>query len=91
MSQIEIQRKHQLPIDDAKARVERVAAQIANRFDIDYAWQGDTLNFQRPGVDGRIAVAAREIRVQARLGLLLFALRPAIEHEIRRVMDKEFD
>lgn len=90
MSQIDIRRAHALPLKDARAKVERIAAAIAQRFDLECGWDGNTLRFRRSGVEGEIAVAAKAIRVHARLGFLLFALRPAIEREIHRVMDEEF-
>lgn len=90
MSQIDIRREHALPLKDAREKVGRVAAAIAQRFDLECGWDGNTLRFRRSGVEGEIAVAAKAIRVHARLGFLLFALRPAIEREIHRVMDEEF-
>jgi len=90
MSQIDIRRAHALPLKDAREKVERIAAAIASRFDLECGWDGNILRFHRSGVEGEIAVAAKAIRVNARLGFLLFAIRPAIEREIHRVMDEEF-
>lgn len=90
MTDIDIRRGHQLPIKDAKARVERIAERIAERFDVDYGWKGNTLRFSRSGVDGQIAVSAKDVRVLVRLGFLLFALKPAIEREIDRTIDEQF-
>ena len=90
MSHIDIQRQHQLPLKDAKARVEQIARHIAERFDVEYGWRGNTLQFNRSGVDGQIAVTARDLRVSVRLGFLLFALKPAIEREINGTIDQHF-
>jgi len=90
MSQIDIHREHQLAPKDAKARVERIAAHLAERFDVAYAWKGETLEFQRSGVDGRIALGAKAVHVSAKLGFFLFALKPVIEREIHRFIDDEF-
>lgn len=90
MTDIDIRRKHALPLKDAKAKVERIAERIAERFDVEYGWRGNALAFSRSGVDGEIAVSAKEIRVLVRLGFLLFALKPSIEREIDRTIDEHF-
>ena len=90
MADIDIQRTHQLPLKDAKAKVEQIAERIAERFDVEYGWRGNTLQFNRSGVDGQIAVSAKDLRVSVRLGFLLFALKSAIEREINGTIDKHF-
>ena len=90
MSEIDIRREHALPLKDAKAKVERIAEAIAERFDVTYGWRGNTLHFERSGVDGAIAVSAKAVHVTARLGFFLFAIKPAIEREIHRVIDEQF-
>lgn len=90
MTDIDIRRSHSVPLKDAKARVERIAERIAERFDVDYGWKGNTLQFTRSGVDGQIAVTAKDVRVLVRLGFLLFALKGSIEREIDRVIDEQF-
>ena len=90
MTDIDIRRSHAVPLKDAKARVEHIAERIAERFDVDYGWKGNTLQFTRSGVEGRIAVTAKDIHVMVRLGFLLFALKGPIEREIDRVIDEQF-
>lgn len=90
MADIEIRRKHSRPLKDARAAIERVAVHLADRFDVEYGWEGDTLSFSRSGVDGHIAVTGRDIHVRATLGFLLMAIRGSIEREIHRYLDEEF-
>lgn len=91
MPSIEISRKHARPLADARKAIERLAKSIAKRFDVEYEWQGDTLRFQRPGVHGQIVLAKSSVRVAAHLNFLLVALKPAIEAEIVKQLEKEFD
>ncbi len=91
MSQIEIRKPHNKPLKQAKACVDRVAKHIAEKFAIDYAWEGSTLEFSRSGVDGHINVGSDEIHVRATLGFLLGMLKGPIEDEIQRYLDEEFD
>lgn len=90
MSQIDIVRKHAKSVAEARKSVEKVARQIAEKFDVEYAWKGNTLEFERSGVHGSIAVAERQVHVKAHLSFLLFAIKGAVESEINKVLDREF-
>ncbi len=90
MSQIDIRRKHSRPLKDARAAIERVAGHIAEKFDVEYGWDGNRMLFSRGGVDGLIAVSAKEVHVTATLGFLLGAIKGPIEREIQRYLDEEF-
>lgn len=91
MSHIDIHRSHRLPLKEAKAKVEHIAERIAERFDVDYGWHGNTLEFTRSGVQGLIAVSAKDVHVSVRLGFLLFALKSTIEREIDKTIDEQFN
>ena len=90
MPGIDIRHKHSMPLPKARKAVEEVAKKLAERFDIQYDWYGDDLNFSRSGVDGKIALEAKQLRVTAQLGFLLSALKGPIESEIKRVVDERF-
>lgn len=90
MPSIDIQRSHGLPLPEARAVVEKVAARMREKFDIAGRWEGDTLVFSRPGVNGRIAVGGDAIHVHAELGMLLSPLKGMVEQEIRRKLDECF-
>ena len=70
--------------------MERLAETLAARFGVRYAWQGDALAFDRSGVDGRVSLEPGALRVTAKLGFLLGAMRGTIESEIRRVLEERF-
>jgi putative polyhydroxyalkanoate system protein len=90
MPSIDIRREHAKPLPEARAAVERVAAHIAERFHVEYGWEGDTLHFERSGVDGHIELSPGLVRVRVNLGFLLMALRGPVENEIHRQIDQEF-
>lgn len=90
MATIDIHHAHTLPTDAARRAVEDVAVRLGRKFGLDYRWEGDALHFVRPGVDGHIAVLAGQLRVTAKLGLLMSAMKGSIESEIRRFLDEEF-
>jgi len=90
MPSIDIRRPHQLSIAEARAVVDQVASRMQEKFGMTGQWQGDTLGFSRPGVNGSIAVESDAIQVQAQLGMLLTPLKGMIEQEIRRKLDEHF-
>lgn len=90
MPSIDIRRPHQLPIPEARAVVDKVAARMQEKFGMVGQWQGDTLNFSRSGVTGSIAVGSDVIAVKAELGMMLTPLKGMVEQEIRRKLDEHF-
>jgi putative polyhydroxyalkanoate system protein len=90
MPSIDIKRAHSRPLPEARKAVQRVADHIAERFDVNCSWEGNTLNFERSGVDGHIKVGARQVHVTAHLSFLLLAIRGTVEREIHRYLEEEF-
>lgn len=88
MATISIARKHALTHKKAKDVAEKIAKDLRKRFELDYAWEGDHIVFERPGVSGRMLIGADKIRLDASLGWLLTPLKPAIEREIVAQLDK---
>ena len=90
MAGIDIRHNHSMPRAKARKAVEEVAAKLAERFEMDYAWDGDTLNFNRSGVDGHIKLGPQQLHVTATLGFLLSMMKDPIEAEIKRVLREKF-
>ncbi len=90
MPSIRVERQHSKPLNAAKAAVERVAKNMAERFDVEYEWRGSTLHFERSGVDGHIEVGKHSVLVVANLSFLLSALKGTVERSIHEYIDREF-
>ncbi len=90
MSRIDIRHAHSLPKAKARKAVEEVANKLAERFQMECAWEGDILNFSRSGVDGQIEVGPKELRVHAKLGFLAAMFKDSIQNEIMKVLDEKF-
>jgi putative polyhydroxyalkanoate system protein len=88
MATISIARKHALSHKRAKDVAEKIAKDLNKRFDLDYEWEGDHVNFTRPGVTGRMLVGKDKIKLDVQLGFLLTMLKPAIEKEIVAQLDQ---
>ena len=63
---------------------------LAKKFDVSWKWEGNTLQFQRSGVDGFIKLTAKQVHVVVNLGFLLSMLKAPVEKEINRYLDEGF-
>lgn len=90
MSTIDIHAHHTMSREDAQQAADDLSRDLAEKFSIDYGWDGDHIHFERPGVHGQIKVTDGEIHVQAHLGLMLMLLRGPIEEEVVRYLREHF-
>ena len=88
MAEIKVVRKHRLTVAQARKIAQKTADDLANEYNLQSEWHGDTLRFSRSGVDGAMAVSAHEIRLDVKLGLLLSAFRSRIEQHIEHRLDE---
>jgi putative polyhydroxyalkanoate system protein len=88
MADIRIARPHGLPLSRAKAAAQAAADDLVREYAITCQWQGDTLNFRRSGVQGRIEVSPSQIAVEIRLGLLVRGFKSTIEQSVSKRLDE---
>jgi putative polyhydroxyalkanoate system protein len=88
MSDIHFVRPHSLTIAEAKKKVQQAADRLADEYDLESEWEGNTLHFTRSGVDGHIAVTAKEVTLDVKLGFLLRAFKTSFEMHIERNLDE---
>ena len=82
-------RSHTLSADDARCRVERIAAKLAERFGARCRWNGDCLHVEHAAVHGALTLNEGSVRLDAELGFPVSLMRAQIEAEIDRLLDKE--
>ena len=90
MPTIDIHAYHTLSHEEALAAAEELSCALAEKFDIDYGWDDEVINFERTGVHGQIFVKDSELRIQASLGIMLMILKRPIEQEIYRYLEEHF-
>lgn len=86
-----IRRDHTLGSEEAKRRVEKVAAEIGSQFNLKSGWEGEDLRFYGSGVDGHIAVDDDSVEVRVKLGFALLMLREPIRIAIENSIDEYID
>jgi putative polyhydroxyalkanoate system protein len=88
MATISIARKHRLSHKKAKDAAEEIARDLKSRFALDYAWNGDRIDFERPGVSGSMQVKKDQIQLDVSLSFLLTPIKSSIEREIHAQFDR---
>jgi putative polyhydroxyalkanoate system protein len=88
MADIRIARPHGLPVSRAKAAAQAAADDLARDYAVTSRWQGDTLHFQRSGVQGSIEVSPSQIALEITLGILLKGFKSTIEKSVGKRLDE---
>lgn len=91
MSAIDIHARHKMSREDAQDAADQLAQDLADKFDIDYGWDEDTIFFERTGVNGSIKVDGKQIHIVAQLGFMLSMFKDRFESEIRRYLKVHFN
>lgn len=79
-----------MSLEEAKKTAQKLADQLQKEFQLDSQWQGDTLNFTRSGVKGKLDVTDKDVTVDISLGFMLKAFKGKIQAEIDKNIDKMF-
>lgn len=90
MADIDIRRAHNLGLQAARAAADRMAEHLGRKFGLRGEWNGNTLDFERPGVSGSLAIDDKDLRLVVNLGLMLKMLRPSIEGAVHEQLDELF-
>lgn len=90
MAIIAIAKKHELSHAEARKAAQKIADDLAKRFDLVCEWHGDRIEFERAGVSGELHVGKSEVRLDCELGFLLSMLKPTIEDTVNRDFEKYF-
>ncbi len=90
MPSIKISRPHALATRDAKLALNQLAEKFSSQFGLHTRWQGNTLHFERAGVNGTIELASKQVNIDAQLSFLMTPIKGRIESEIHRYLDDHF-
>lgn len=90
MPPIHVQHRHALAPDQARAKVENIAEELAQRYGATCRWHGDSLHFQRSGLEGCLELAPQEVTVHARLGLMLRPMHKQLTAQVEALLRQHF-
>jgi len=87
MADISLKRAHSLGLKGARAAAEKMADKLGKQFNLSGDWQGNTLNFDRPGVNGTLTISDHDMKLEVTLGFLLKAMKGPIERAVNEQLD----
>ncbi len=88
MADIRISRDHQLGLQQAKVAADKMAQKLGEKFDLNGDWNGNRLNFHRPGVTGFLVVSESSVEMEVSLGFMLKMMRGPIENAVHEQLDQ---
>ncbi len=84
-----IRRSHNLGMEEARNRADRIAADLQQQFSLRSNWKGDALHVRGNGVIGQLKVDEQNIELNVRLGLALKLMEGPIRSAIEKMVDEE--
>lgn len=90
MADIYIVHVHKLSAKKARDAAQKVADQIAEEYDLECEWEGDTLYFERSGVNGAMELGEGQVEMTIKLGFLMGAFSSTIKAKIEENLKKVF-
>ncbi|MDP9902062.1 polyhydroxyalkanoic acid system family protein [Variovorax ginsengisoli] len=95
MADIHIERNHALGLDRARAVCRQWVEEAEKDFGLACTWTpgeaGDTVEFKRVGIEGKVHVTGDVFVVDMQLGFLLDAFSDAIKDKVTRNLDRMID
>jgi len=85
---VKIRREHTLGVEEARRRVDEIAADMGSRLNLSSEWRDNDLQIKGNGVVGAIAVSEDAIEIQVELGFALKLMESSIRSAIESTMDK---
>lgn len=84
-----IRRSHNLGLEEARNRADRIADDLKEQYSLRSNWQGDALHVQGNGISGQLLVDEHNIELQVKLGFALKLMEGPIRSVIERTIDEE--
>lgn len=84
-----IRRSHNLGLDEARNRADRIADDLKEQYSVRSNWEGDALHVEGNGISGQLLVDEQHIELQVKLGFALKLMEGPIRSVIERTIDEE--
>ena len=88
MADISMKRSHDLGLKGARVAADKMAEKLGEKFDLTGDWKGNILHFNRPGVNGTLAVTDHDMQLEVTLGFMLKMMKGPIEKAVQEQLDK---
>ena len=91
MADISMMRSHHLGLKGARVAADKMAEKLGEKFDLAGDWNGNTLHFHRPGVNGMLTVTDHDMKLDVTLGFMLKMMKGPIERAVHEQLDNVLD
>ncbi|MCX2982793.1 polyhydroxyalkanoic acid synthase [Halieaceae bacterium IMCC14734] len=88
MASFSISKPHTMTREDVRDAAENLAKGLKDRHGLRYRWRGDTAEFSRSGLDGRLIISDDNITVSVKLGLLASAFERPLKKAVTDYLDE---
>ena len=88
MADIEIERRHDFSIEEARGAVEQIAEGLKQKLGGAYYWEEDTLMFSRSGTNGAIVVTEEAVFIAINTGPMMKPFRRQMTAAIEQFLDR---
>ena len=87
VADISIKRAHHGTLADARKMADKVAVKLEKDYQLKSTWAGDVMNFARSGVNGTLAISAKDLTIDIKLGFLAGAFKGTIQDAVEKNLD----
>ena len=84
-----IRRSHNLGLEEARKRADRIADDLKDQYSLRSRWQGDSLHVKGNGLEGQLHVNDHSIELRVQLGFALKLMEGPIRSVIEKTIDEE--
>ncbi len=90
MSDVRVEKNHQLSIEAAKKALEPFGAELESKYGLKLAWNGPRADLKGTGASGSVEVTASKVVVTVKLGMLAKAAGVKAD-KVQASIDKRLD
>ena len=89
MADISIPKTHSVDMAVLRGRLEELATDLKNKYGVRYTGSGNTCNLSGAGLKkGVLDVTESNVRIEVTLGMMAKLLKPKIEEQINKKIDR---
>ncbi|WP_028865994.1 polyhydroxyalkanoic acid system family protein [Psychromonas aquimarina] len=89
MAVINITREHKLTLTELKQKINAIAIELEQQYQLQSEWEENCLFFRRKGASGSIEIDEQQLELNLTLGSLFKIAKSKIEEEIKTMLDKQ--
>tara|TARA_R110001583_G_scaffold188860_3_gene351320 strand:+ start:5231 stop:5506 length:276 start_codon:yes stop_codon:yes gene_type:complete len=89
MALINITRKHNIPLTDIKLKIDAIAIELKEEYQLQSEWEDNCLFFRRKGASGSIEVDTQQFELNLVLGAMFNTVKNKIEKDVTAIVDSQ--